>query len=130
MSQKIQENLKKFIRVDSTDNSKLRINFDGLCQYLLTNENRAFSPRDLERALSSELKKLEGQELSPAAFEAIAKYIDLKTIWLQKNDIIEKNKRLEELKWVNEVKTPEERYERMAEIYRRRAKRDSSEDIP
>jgi hypothetical protein len=127
MLSKIQEQIKKFIRVDSTDDTKLRIDFDSMCGYLLSVENRSFSPRELEKALNKELEKAKGLPVSDKVFDAIAVYIDKKTLWLQKQDVLERYKRQEEIKWVNQVATPEERAERMAEVYRRRAKRVSNQ---
>lgn len=123
-SQRIQKNLKTFIRVDTKDPTQLRINFDGLCKYLIDQENRRFSPKDFEKTLVQQLKKVEGHEISPGIFSAIAKYIDEKTIWFQNNNIKEKEVRLEEMRWVNEIKTPEGRRARMAEVYRIRSERD------
>jgi len=123
-SQRIQKNLKTFIRVDTKDPTQLRLNFDGLCKYLIDQESRKFSPKDFEKALVKQLKKVEGHEISPDVFNAIAKYIDEKTLWLQNRQIKEKQLRLEEMSWVNEVKTPEGRRERMAEVYRNRSERD------
>jgi hypothetical protein len=67
---------------------------------------RTFSPFELERALTKELKKVEGAVLDKSVFDAIAIYIDKKTLWLQQEDA-KKAKQ-------NEAR----RYEKVARLHR------------
>lgn len=117
------QEIKQFIRTDTTNDSKLRIDFDRMCINILSKFKVEFSQSELERSLVVELKKLEGELISDEIFDAISLYVAKKVIWLHMQNKKDQDIRTKEIRWVNEVTNPQERSERMAEIYRRRTKR-------
>lgn len=76
------DNLFMYIKVD---NNTLKINFDGLCTYLIDYENRAFSPLQFEEILQKELNdKIIGQPISGETLTSICTYIDQLSLYLTK----------------------------------------------
>lgn len=71
------EALLQFVKLDTSALGVLRINFDGLCQYLIHYEARNFIVADFERILMNELEtKLKGKPVSADALKSVCRYID------------------------------------------------------
>ncbi len=74
------DNLFTYVKVD---NNALRINFDGLCQYLFKYEHRNFSVSEFENTLNEELNtKLVGQPINAQTLKNVCDYIDSLSLYL------------------------------------------------
>ena len=74
------ENLFQFVKVV---NNTLKINFDGLCQYLFKYEHRQFLVTDFEKILNNELStKLVGQPINATTLKNVCNYIDELSLYL------------------------------------------------
>ena len=78
----IEKGIKSLIHLRGVDNT-LHIEYDSICRFLLQNCRRQFSPAQLEKALASEIKKLEGKPICTEMFDEIARYINQMTIYMQ-----------------------------------------------
>ena len=79
------DNLYMYIKVD---NNALKINFDGLCKYLMEKENRSFNPLQFEQLLQNEFnQKLIGQPINGDTLTNICNYIDQLSSYLNKKSL-------------------------------------------
>jgi hypothetical protein len=135
MVKEILEGIKQFISIDRKDPTKLRINFDEMCIYLVQVHKRKFSPMRLERALNNQIEKhLIGRTITPEVFTGIALYIDKKTKWLALKDREHEALRAEESAWIREAAKESaesgdktEYLARISEVRRRRLERGSED---
>lgn len=122
----IKQEIKRFISIREADQGKLHIDFDNMCALLYGRCNIKFSPAELEKSLRAELPKAQGYPVSEQLFDAIAEYVYKKAKWLELMDKEDQDLRQEEIQWVNQTVSQDEKSERMAEVYRRRAERRSN----
>lgn len=73
--------IKSFIRYNEAK-ERVSIDFDGMCIMLLDQYHRFFNVAAFERALTEELKKIEGKPVSPEFFDEIARYVNEMTIYM------------------------------------------------
>ena len=65
------------------NNNTLRINFDGLCQYLFRYEHRQFDVTEFEKILNKEFsEKLIGQPINETTLRNICNYIDELSLYM------------------------------------------------